>query len=471
MAKKRSMELRLIHGVAYGHPWFGRWGYRLGRGSFGVTHQMHQRSIEALAGIPLFLVLHHFSAFPDLLSLVAKYQSMCGCTLQTLSQLLRFIMELKNTLPPEPPAKNVGTFSSDAVSCRWSYKRVELATRVIVEVLKKADTKWVPRQDVRDAARGYIGDTGLLDFVLKSLGNHVVGSYMVRRAVNPVTKVLEYCLEDVSLSIPSNNSTFDINGSTGLTKSQFRVTRMQLTMDLFYLYKYLLKDFRPGMSSGVLTAIPAAVRMVLDGKHLVKDYECNLSEPKQSNDQSYFNDDDDGVKLRLMCSVWLRNLHNKEETDGTNNMVPIELIPPHELVILPAHATVGELKAEVERCFRDLYCYYKSFVAEYVVDVHGGDSDLVYGLVESGSRVVVVGTVAEMSAAAEVYEGGEEMNRVVDCVCGAKEQDGERMVCCDICEVWQHVRCVHLDGKEDINTPIFICGRCENSILVFPSLL
>lgn len=460
VAKKKSMELRLIHGVAYGHPWFGRWGYRLGRGSFGVTHQMHQRSIEALAGIPLFLVLHHFSSFPDLLSLVAKYQSMCGCALQTLGQLLRFIMELKNTLPPEPPAKSVSTLSSEAGSCRWSYKRVELATRVIVEVLKKADAKWVPRQDVREAARGYIGDTGLLDFVLKSLGNHVVGSYMVRRAVNPVTKVLEYCLEAASLSVPSKN----INGSSGLTKSQFHVTRMQLTMDLFYLYKYLLKDFRPGMSSGVLTAIPAAVRMVLDGKHLVKDYQCDLWEPKQSNDRSDLNDDEGGAKLRLMCGVWLRNLHNNEET-------PIELIPPQELVVLPAHATVGQLKAEVERCFRDLYCYCKSFVAEYVEDVHGGDSDLVCGLVESGSRVVVAGTVAGAAAAAEVYEGGEETSRAVDCVCGATEYDGERMVCCDICEVWQHGRCVQLDGEEDISAPIFICARCETSILVFPSLL
>ena len=33
MSKKRSMDLRLLYGVAYGHTWFGRWGYRFCRGS------------------------------------------------------------------------------------------------------------------------------------------------------------------------------------------------------------------------------------------------------------------------------------------------------------------------------------------------------------------------------------------------------------------------------------------------------
>jgi hypothetical protein len=65
-----------------------------------------------------------------------------------------------------------------------------MATRVIVEALKRAEFRWVSRQDVRDAARAYIGDTGLLDFVLKSLGNHVVGNYLVRRCLNPVTKLV-----------------------------------------------------------------------------------------------------------------------------------------------------------------------------------------------------------------------------------------------------------------------------------------
>ncbi|KAG5068092.1 hypothetical protein JHK85_000469 [Glycine max] len=55
-----------------------------------------------------------------------------------------------------------------------------MATRVIVEALKRTEFKWVSRQEVRDAARAYISDTSLVDFVLRSLGNHVEGNYLVR---------------------------------------------------------------------------------------------------------------------------------------------------------------------------------------------------------------------------------------------------------------------------------------------------
>lgn len=33
-------------------------------------------------------------------------------------------------------------------------------------------------------------------------------------------------------------------------------------------------------------------------------------------------------------------------------------------------------------------------------------------------------------------------NGIMDCTCGTIEDDGERMVSCDICEIWQHTRCV-----------------------------
>lgn len=55
---------------------------------------------------------------------------------------------------------------------------------------KKADKfghEGMTRQEVKNAARLYIGDTGLLDYVLKSMSNVIVGSYVVRHAVNPTT--------------------------------------------------------------------------------------------------------------------------------------------------------------------------------------------------------------------------------------------------------------------------------------------
>ena len=50
---------------------------------------------------------------------------------------------------------------------------------------------------MRDAARLHIGDTGLLDYVLKSLNNVIVGNYVVRRTVNPTTRILEYSIHEL----------------------------------------------------------------------------------------------------------------------------------------------------------------------------------------------------------------------------------------------------------------------------------
>ena len=137
---------------------------------------------------------------------VTKYQAISGHKLLNLGDLLRFMLELRTRLPATSvTAMDYRGIMSDA-SCRWSAKRVDMAARAVVDALRRSEppaARWVTRQEVRDAARAYIGDTGLLDFVLKSLGNHIVGNYVVRRAMNPVTKVLEYCLEDVSSVLPA----------------------------------------------------------------------------------------------------------------------------------------------------------------------------------------------------------------------------------------------------------------------------
>ncbi|XWS61774.1 hypothetical protein CRYUN_Cryun07bG0154500 [Craigia yunnanensis] len=146
-SKKRAMELRLLYGVAYGQPW---------------------------------------------------YQALSDQSMVTLGDLFHFMLELRSGLPKENSIDSRNPAIPVETNCRWLTKRVEAATLVIVEALKRAEFRWVSRQEVRETARAYIGDTGLLDFVLKSLGSHIVGNYLVHRCFNPVTKVLEYSLEDIS---------------------------------------------------------------------------------------------------------------------------------------------------------------------------------------------------------------------------------------------------------------------------------
>ncbi|OMO58645.1 Zinc finger, PHD-type [Corchorus olitorius] len=445
------MELRLLYGVAHGSPWFGRWGYKFGRGCYGVNQPIYQKAIEAIQGMPLCLLSHHLSISNNDISIIfSRYQAMSDHSMVTLADLFHFMLELKSRLPKET---SINSSSNPAImaetNCRWSPKRVEAATRVIVEALKRAEYRWVSRQEVRDAARAYIGDTGLLDFVLKSLGNHIVGNYLVRRCLNPVTKVLEYCLEDISTVFP-NQEGLILNNSK--IKPRCKITKAQLMKDICYLYKSILKEQRPTMSNGIFSAIPMAARIILDAKFFVKEYTEEFSMKVMRNG-----------KFMLFCTVMLRN---NEDFDHDLK----KPMPPFECVTLKENATFDDLKLEVEKNFREVYWRLRSFVVENILNLSAiKGTDLVSGSVELGQKMVFLGSNENNNELMNYESGLINSGIIVDCPCGAKEDDGERLVSCDICEVWQHTRCVKIPNNEEI-PHVFLCKQCEEKIVFFPSL-
>ena len=82
-----------------------------------------------------------------------------------------------------------GGGGKSTAAARWSTQRVKLAMQACVTVLQASPKPWLTRQDVRDVARLKIGDTGLLDFVLKTLSDKVVDGHLVHREYNNDTKV------------------------------------------------------------------------------------------------------------------------------------------------------------------------------------------------------------------------------------------------------------------------------------------
>ncbi|XP_039036842.1 PHD finger protein MALE STERILITY 1 [Hibiscus syriacus] len=441
-SRKRGMELRLLYGVAYGHPWFGRWGYKFGRGCYGVNKPIYQKAIEAIQGIPLCLLNHHLSISNNEVSVIfSRYQALSDHSIVTLGDLLHFMLKLRSRLPEENITSSCNPTTVET-NCRWSPKRVEAATRVIVEALKNREFRWVSRQEVRDAARAYIGDTGLLDFVLKSLGNHIVGNYLVRRCLNPVTKVLEYCLEDISTVFP-NSEALIMNNSKA--KPRNKITKVQLMKDIGYLYKHILNDQKPTMSTGVLSAIPMATRIILDTKFLLKEY-TEEQLPIRGN------------SFKLFCTVTLRN--NEGIDEGSKKPML-----PYECVSFNENTTFDELRQEVEKCFREVYWRLRSFVVEAVANMSVKGSDLVVGSVEMGQKLVFIGSNDDQIGSEDSSGTG-----IVDCLCGAKEDDGERLISCDICEVWQHTRCVRIPNNEEI-PHVFLCKQCEEKIVFLSSSL
>lgn len=53
VSRKHFLELRLIHSIAYGTPWYGRWGYEFGRGCYGITAKMYQEAKTNLQSLSL----------------------------------------------------------------------------------------------------------------------------------------------------------------------------------------------------------------------------------------------------------------------------------------------------------------------------------------------------------------------------------------------------------------------------------
>ncbi|CAH2065663.1 unnamed protein product [Thlaspi arvense] len=473
LSKKRSLDLRLLHGVAYGHSWFGRWGYNFCRGSYGVTRNDYENAIELLGSLEIDQIEFDFSEhtqFNEIKKIFRYYREMSEGNLKTFRDLLRFMLIIKSHAPHKLHAAPPPPFSTDSphkkrsnrlflkksdvleneksqgyksyatvaanLGSRWPVRRLEYAAEVIVESLKemKAVKKnGMTRQDVRDAARLNIGDTGLLDYVLKSMNNVVVGNILVRRYVDPRTRILHYTIQELDdetkLIEPKKEPVLDLIPLRVVTESS--KPGADVHGDLVMLYTYVLLNYPEAES------VRSATQAILDSKQFVKEW------PLWDNNDRI---------LRFVCRIdpSLIDLRTEQITE----------LPPGELVTVSLQATVFDLKQAIEDTFRDTYCILTNFVVNEIDEVKGEDDDdreLLLGKLEPCSAITVRGFGIDLESKLK-FQGGCD-TWMVKCVCRAKDDDGERMISCDVCEVWQHTRCC---GIDDSNTlpPLYVCSNC-----------
>eukprot|EP00899_Mesostigma_viride_P010085 jgi/Mesvir1/19078/Mv12833-RA.1 len=595
VSKKRQMELRLLHSVAYGMPWYGRWGYRFGRGTYGTCQVRYEDALRQLAAIPLSSLQGDFLGVDDACvailelytALYRRLQAKKGVStptpVSTLGDLVRAMLEVKADAPPglkgggattrdkarggggggagsvhgngnrtsgagkdraqtagcksvsangsATAAASNGNAGSPAVDpltspCRWSAKRVELATSVIVEVLRSAPRPWLPRQEVRDSARAVIGDTGLLDYVLKSLGDRVVGDHVVRREFNPATKVLEYRLDEVAkasgaaaqgggssdadkdgvnkmavaapavwggdggsdsgdksevavgswgvgdngVKLESQGGVAALGSSNGAggqgAVSTSLVGREDVMSDLQHLYAHVLESYKPltvpGVASRVTAAsIPSLVQIVLDTKHFVKDYggerilrpggALSANSPAAADLPSTPGTDPEESLIAVKCTFSLG-----ADSLGSSR---IPCSPPPELFMVPVTAMVGDVKRQASKAFQEMYPIFNGFVVEGLAELDwADDADPLAGLVGTDTVLTLTGTGVDLGNPTRCEGGGDTWT--VRCTCGTVDDDGERMVACDICEVWQHTRCGGIADAADV-PPRFTCMSCS----------
>ena len=211
--------------------------------------------------------------------------------------------------------------------------------------------------------------------------------------------------------------------------------------DLRYLYESLLHPQTMvinGHQARRDVAISSAEKL-LDCKHFVKDYRV----------ESITN----SSAICLSCEVELID----ESEDSAIN-------PPPELIILHPNATVSDLKLETSKAFQEVYLMFTRFQAEELLG---------YGSVDDTTQVkLLLGSTTESVRVRGICAGKNGLSRfrmergverwTVDCSCGAKDDDGERMLACDICGVWRHTRCSGIDDSDAVPAK-FVCHRCRSS--------
>lgn len=105
---KSGLHLRVIHSVAYNHSWYGRWGYKFERGSYGNDQGDYNEALDALQSVSLdsvrgdctensglVAVLNRYAAVDDTPPKTAASAAAVQATnLETIQDLFRHMLEL-----------------------------------------------------------------------------------------------------------------------------------------------------------------------------------------------------------------------------------------------------------------------------------------------------------------------------------------------------------------------------------------
>ncbi|KAI4310848.1 hypothetical protein MLD38_035796 [Melastoma candidum] len=438
VSKKFGLEYRLLHAVIKDHPWYGEWGYEFGTGSFGLSPDGYDRAVKCLSGLPLSsLHLGEGEANTHLQSVISFYKSLSKQELVSVRDLFSLLMRLihesrKSFSKPSNAAIHGRDSCSSGVLHQWADGDIERAEAAMIKVLRAVSgLNWVASRALRGAVCR-MASPELLDYCLKDLeGRSTADGMVMRSRCSPNTGSLEYRLE------PGNGTPSNLATSCSQSPSASPQSEENLLRHLRYLYQTI---FHPQSMSkaGPHDLVLDAAQKILDCKQFVKDYK---PEKSIQSVRSPF-------AMAVSCEV--------EPADQPSSS---SSSTPPEIVILSSTATVSDLKHQASMAFRDVYLMYRRFQAEEVPDLSGvDDSTQVRHMLGTSQSVRLRGRCFQKSGTGKFgTERGME-TWTVDCSCGARDDDGERMLACDVCGVWQHTRCLGIPDLESVPAR-FVCWR------------
>ncbi|XP_072999032.1 PHD finger protein At1g33420-like isoform X1 [Typha latifolia] len=436
ISKKYGMEYRLLHAVRTGHPWYGEWGYKFGAGSYALTADSYQEAVDTVSNVPLSIFSQRRTPRTQLQDKISLYWSLSDRQLANVRDLFRYVTLLIHESHHHHLAKSAKEQPKDATSailCAWRKEDVDHAEVAMVKVLRAVGiSRWVSWRALRGATSMAIQSPELLDYCLKGLGGKSTDDGLVVAVrCNAETSAVEFRLEAAS-------------SHSAATRGLLGPSANHLLRDLKFFYDALLnpstmQSFKPQTTRARCHS--AAVKL-LDCKQFIKHYDGPTSALLPLNP----------FVLHVWCEVELLD-HPKDYT-----------APPPELLVLPMSATIADLKLQATKAFQETYLIFQTFQAEQLLGCEdANDSTPVKAVFSSNSNGIVVRIrgrcVGDHRRLGQFrMERGLE-NWTVDCSCGAKDDDGERMLACDSCGVWQHTRCAGIRDQEEVPAK-FICRKC-----------
>ncbi|RZR78723.1 hypothetical protein BHM03_00004157 [Ensete ventricosum] len=408
VSKKHGMEFRLLQAVTAGQPWYGNWGYQFGAGSFGHTTEAYRKAVDALSSTPL---PDDRSLSTQLQKTIALYAFLSPQRLKTLRDLFCFITQQIKDCYGE---KNLGADATEKPQdpeslpmCTWRQEDINRAENAIIKIRQAVkESKWVTWRALRGATFSSIGSLELLDYCLRKLAGRAVA-----------------------------------DGLVVAVKCNAEPSKECLLHDLRLLYDALLNPatMQPYEPRSMWESSQSSSAKIIDCKQFIKHYDKNK--------------DLVAAHPFTLC-VWCR----MELADKPKNY----LAPPPEVLLLPLHATVADLKSEATKAFQETYLILQTFQAEQVL-VNGEDAD------DAAQISFLLGPDDSVQVRGRCLGGGCELEQLrmergtetwtVDCTCGTKDDDGERMLACDRCGVWKHTRCSGIDDLDEVPAK-FVCGSC-----------
>ncbi|TVU25939.1 hypothetical protein EJB05_28460, partial [Eragrostis curvula] len=430
VSKKYGTDYRVLHAVANGCSWYSQWGFKLSRGSFGITQEECCKAVDSISSVPLSHFFQHSrSPRTKLQDTIAFYQSLSKRPLTTIRELFLYVLELANSKSVHNHFGSVHKKEhsyAHVLQETWSDDEIKRAMDTALKVLRAVGTtRWVALRTLKAAISRSIGSPLLVDYCLKTLGSRSTDGVVIAVRCNSETNTIEYRLTDETIPMQC----------TCLPTWDHLVRDIKFLFDVL-LYPHTMHPYKP---ENMYSHAKRCAMILLDCKQFKKHYD--LEEDFLPPNPSL---------LHIWCQVEL-----------LDQVGDPPCIPP-ELLTLSQTATVADLKVEAARTFRDIYLMLQTFVANQLLDCgSASESTQVKLLFGANGTVRVQGRCAGGERRVAIYRMERGVDKwTVDCLCGAKDDDGERMLSCDSCHVWQHTRCAGISDFDQVPKR-YVCKKCK----------